>query len=249
MFDDLIDSARAAGAAVLLDGQGGDDLLDAGVAGGRALLTQPMSFVRWAQAERRYTGSAAASARAAFGSRFRPRAPTLPAWLTPDPELRGELLTRLAAAPRDYAAQRGRDAVDAVLAAQREETFDRGLATGIRHLHPLWDDAVVELLDGLPPAALVVGGNPKAPAREYLRARLAQPTGTWPRPALADAPLGALLRAGAEAAWQLTGGLRNLSELGILAGNPSSRDFQQGETVSTLSMDLWIQGLGERRPP
>jgi len=250
VFDALVLEAQAAGARVVLDGQGGDDLLDAGIAGGAALLRRPTDFARWALAERRYTGSALGAARAAVALRLR-RTPetTLPAWIAPDPSLRAELRDRLASAPRGYAERRRLDVVDPVLAAQREATYDRGLRIGMRHLHPLWHPRIVELLDGLPPAALVGAGDPKAPALHYLRSRLEEPRGAWPRPSLADDLLGRAVSAGVSAAWErFGGGPRRLAALGVLAETPYLRDFSLPEIATTLSLESWIHGLGGEAP-
>ncbi|HWJ33453.1 MAG TPA: asparagine synthase-related protein [Gaiellaceae bacterium] len=246
VFDDLVARGRSEGVRVLLDGQGGDDLLDAGMSGGAALLRRPAAFAQWALAERRYTGSAARAIGAVVKRRFLGKeTETLPSWLAPDPALRSELLDRFASVPSTYADQRRLDVLDPLLSAQREETFDRGLRIGLLHTHPLWHPLVVELLSGLPPAALVTGGNPKAPALRYLRSRLQEPRGTWPRPSLADDLLGRAVAAGAPAAWErFGGGPHLLAELGVLAKTPDSRDFPLAEIVATLTIESWIHGLG-----
>ena len=248
VFDSLVETARVAGATVILDGQGGDDLLDAGLAGGRALLGRPWQFLVWARAAARYTSSYRSSVRAGVASRVHPRRATAPAWLAPDAELRARISARFATVPLEYGPLRRADLVDATLAAQREETFDWAARRGLRHLHPLWDHRVVELLDGLPPSALVLGGEPKAPARRYLREHLRRPRGTWPRPALADRTMGALLQTGLTGVWQELKGPKRLVELGVVRENPSSDEFQLTEVSAILSMESWIDGLGGRCP-
>ena len=237
-FDELGLRAHEAGARLLLDGQGGDDLLDAGLAGGRELLLRPRAFAGWLEAERRYTGGRRQSLRAVAGS-FRPRRPpTLPEGLPADPRLRAELVERLASRPRGYAAVREADVTDPALSAQREATFDRGRRLGAEHVHPLWSARLVELLDGLPPAALVAHGDPKSPARAYLAGRLAQPRGAWPRPAVADT----LFRAvAAEAHRHLRepGALENLRALGLV-DKSVDRPYRDGLIWPMLCVDWWI---------
>ncbi len=229
-FDDLALEARERGAEVLLDGQGGDDLLDAGFAAGTLFRRRPVALLRWLQAERRYTGAIRPSLAAL---RDRPRPPErAPDWLAP--ELRDDVERRFAAAPVGYAAVRDADVVDAVLSAQREETFDHGLRTGLFQRHPLWDAELVALLDGLDPAALVAGGHPKSPARRYLRHHVPAVRGAWPRPKTADI-----------VARQILANLRSahprlefLAELGVVRDPAISPT--QGVYWRILSLQDWL---------
>jgi asparagine synthetase B (glutamine-hydrolysing) len=247
VFDGLALRARSDGARLLLDGQGGDDLLDASLSAGRELLLRPRAFRDWLEAERRYVGSAWPSLRAVAGS-FRPRpAPTLPAWLAKDPELRSDLAQRLASRPRRYAEVRAADVLDAVLAAQREEAFDRARSLGMEHAHPLWDDGVVELLDGLSPGALVANGDPKSPARAYLRARLQTPSGPWPRPAVADALMRSTLAKAAAAVPARMDEIPLLAELGVVEHGTTAGAFPSEAIWSIVSLESWLRGWGGDR--
>lgn len=239
VFDDLAVRSREAGAQTLIDGQGGDDLLHAAVAGGRELLLRPRALAEWLLSEKRYVSSVRSSIAALAGS-FRTREPALPQWLAAD--LRPELADRLARRPRRYAEIRSADVVDGVLAAQREEAADFASRHGLRHAHPLWDDEVVSLLDGLPPAALVAGGDPKSPARSYLRRRLSEPAGVWPLPAVADNPVRRLLGAGGEAAWRRLGGARRLFELEILDEGLVPGDLALTSFAIILRVESWLRG-------
>jgi asparagine synthetase B (glutamine-hydrolysing) len=242
-FDELGTQARDQGVRFLLDGQGGDDLLDAGLAAGRELLPHPAAFAGWIRAQRRYTSGARQSLRAVAGS-FRPRRqPVLPAWLPADKALAAELVERLAGRPRRYAEIRAADVLDPILSAQREATFDYGKRGGADHVHPLWSAGVVELLNGLPPAALVARGDPKSPARAYLAGRLARPEGPWPRPAVADTLFRAIL---AEAEERLAAGeaLSTLRKL-ELVDKSDGFAFRRLEIWPMLCVDTWLRARGE----
>jgi hypothetical protein len=245
LFDELVADARAAGVEVLLDGQGGDDLLDAGLPGGRALLRSPIDFVRWLHAERRYVGAPLASARAVVRSLRKPLEPRLPAWLAVDSVLASDLRARIESRPRDYAGVRAADAVDAVLSAQREETFHSAAALGMRHVHPYWTTPLVELLDGLGPAGLVANGDPKSPARSYLRRSLQSPTGSWPRPAVADAPIEGFFEELSRIGWSEAGGVRDLVDLGVLREDTVPNEFAPLELSGIVSVGSWIRHRGE----
>jgi hypothetical protein len=209
--------------------------------GGRELLGRPRALLDWLRGERRYVGSLRGSLGALAS--FRPQAPKLPPWLADD--LRPELESRIAATPRDYAAIRAADVVDAVLAAQREEAFDFAWRHGLRHAHPLWDDEVVSLLDALPPAALVAGGHPKSPARTYLQTRLLEPAGAWPRPAVANEPVRRLL-SDAEAAWHRLGGPKRLVELEILDEGLGPDRLAPAAFLGIVCLESWLQRLGRK---
>ena len=245
VFDGLAATAADEGAQVLVDGQGGDDLLDAGLAAGRALWPRPLPLAAWLLAERRYAGSLTAPLRHLAGTlRPDPRpAPSPPAWLA-EP-FRSEVAARLAARPRTYAEIRRADVTDAMLAAQREETFDAGLRVGLTHRHPLWDAELVQLVDGLPPLALVARGDPKSPARAYLRQRIPAMRGTWPRPALATDLLGGLMARDGARLWARVGAGERLASLGLIDPGTSIEGYHMGSRWAILALEYWIERSGE----
>jgi asparagine synthetase B (glutamine-hydrolysing) len=212
IFEELATDAVTAGAGVLMDGLGGDELLDAGYAAGRALLQRPWWLAAWLLAERRYAGSAAGSLRT-LARRGRPT----------------------------YAAERARDILDPALGEQREETFDRGCRTGLPRRHPLWSADVVELLQGLPPEALVERGDPKSPARAYLRRRIPEIAGVWPRPKVADTFATQVLD---ELRRRLAAtGTPRLAELGIERGKNGVKTLSFGQIWPMLSLENWLAGV------
>jgi len=187
-------------------------LLDAGYVAGRALLRRPWWLLDWLRAEQRYAGGAKGSLRA-LADRRRPA----------------------------YAEERARDAVDATLAMHREATFDLGLRTGLPRRHPLWDADLVDLLDGLPPEALVAGGDPKSPARAYLRRRIPELQGSWPRPRVADtlaSDVLADLRARLAA-----GGTPRLAHLGVGSEADSNPNLPFSRIWPMLSLESWLAGV------
>jgi Asparagine synthase len=239
VFDGLAATAAAEGVKVLADGQGGDDLVDAGLAGGPAMLPNPLALASWLLAERRYGGSFRAPLRYLVRPlRHGMRSTQAPAWLA-EP-FRTEIAVRLAARPRTYAEIRRADLTDAVLAAQREETLDAGRRCGLTHCHPLWDSELVRLLDSLPPRALVAGGDPKSPARAYLRLRVPAVRGAWPRPALATDLLDGLLARDGERLWNQTGVGKQLSSIGVLELGTPLAGYPRGSAWPTMAVEYWM---------
>jgi asparagine synthetase B (glutamine-hydrolysing) len=238
VFDGLAATAAAEGVKVLVDGQGGDDLVDAGLAGGSALWPRPLPLVSWLLSERRYAGSLLSPLRHLIRTIRLGTSSTAepPDWLA-EP-YRTDIAARLAARPRAYAEIRRADLTDAVLSAQREETLDTGWRLGLTHVHPFWDSEMVRLLDSLPPQALVTGGYPKSPARMYLRERVPAVHGAWPRPALATDLLGGLLaRAGARV-WARTGPGEQLAKLGLIESPKGCYPSRGAWPI--LSVEYWL---------
>jgi asparagine synthetase B (glutamine-hydrolysing) len=250
IFDDLAAAAQSRGAEVLLDGQGGDELLDAGYEAGRVLAgvlaRSPLALYDWARAERAYTGRLRSSVKILaldlLGRRDR-NPPALPDWLADD--LREPLQARFDARPRGYDAIREADVLDGVLAAQREETFDRGRMTGLEQRHPFWDPQVVSLLDGLPPAALVAGGDPKAPARHYLSQRVPTIAGRWPQPRAA-ALVSGQVAAQLQGLLSAQGGLPVFEEHGVVRPDAFESGVADTQIWRMMALDAWFQNvLGE----
>ena len=236
VFDGLAEHAVARGATLLFDGIGGDELLDPGIAAGRALRRRPIAFARWLRAESRFTTTARSSLRAVLAPRAGP--PLLPDWVAPDPALRRALEERLVSPPRDLASTHEADLLDPVAAAGREEAFTHSASLGLTRHHPLWDPGVVELLFGLDPAGFSAGGLPKAPVRGYLARRVPSLTGPWPRPEYADHVLAGMF---SEAGRLAGGGFPFLEELGI---SPRARDtpmFDPEQMLAILRVERWIR--------
>lgn len=230
VFDDLLAAAGERGVAVVLDGIGGDELLDAGLGPARSFLRAGrLGALRdLIRAERAYGGAGATSVLRSALRRGRPPRPApLPAWVV-DPALRRALEERAAAPPPDD------DLLDTFVAAGREASFAAGAAGGYLHAQPLLDAEVVGLVRGLPREALVRGGDAKSPARAYLRARVSGIAGPWPRPAVVGEMLDRLLRDAAPA----SGGA--LGELGIDPG-AAATDLDSGLVWSMLSVLRWLE--------
>lgn len=238
--EELLAAALADGRAVVLDGMGGDEVLDAGLAPARAFLRRGnvRALADLARAERGFSGL---PARAVLRAALVPRRPTrpepAPAWIA-DPALARALGERAAAPPPDD------DLLDTFTAAGLETGVQAGIERGIRFVHPFYEPALVELLRGLPEAALVRGGEAKSPARAYLRQRLPVLTGRWPRPAVVAELLDTLLSE--------TGRLDAplLASLGVVRRDIGSRpQLAADERWGILSLEGWvgdIRGPGER---
>lgn len=250
-FDDLAREARDDGYKVVLDGQGGDELLDVTPAQG-AELARRLRFgdvARLVAANRTYTGvSTLRSLRQVLGS-LRPRVPqprTLPPWLAPDPALRRSLTDRLAPPPRTLAEVHQIDVLDPYLAHAREETFDAGRRHGIAYRHPYWDAEVVELLHALPPEAFLAGGDPKSPARTYVRGHAPAISGRWPRPAVADELIAAVVAQEGKLAWAELGGPKTLHELGILDPTHPFEGYSASNLWVILCVEQWLRSHRDR---
>lgn len=240
VFHGLLADAHAAGCTVLLDGAGGDELLDAGLAPARALLRRGrLGALRdLAEAERLYAGGSLLHVlRAALG-RARPPCPEpVPGWVA-DPALRRELDERATQPPPDD------HLLDTFLAASAEVAADTAFAGSYRHLRPFFDPAVVELVRGLPPEALVRGGDPKSPARAYVCVRIPSLPGRWPRPAVVGPLLDQVVAAGSASAWRALGGPQRLDTLGLRIPREPAGDFDFGLDWTMLSMEQWLRHIG-----
>ena len=95
-----------------------------------------------------------------------------------------------------------------------EEAFVARRRFSLPVLKPLLDPDVVEFLYRLRPTALISGGLTKAPAREFLSARLSFPA-DWPK-ASADPAWQLLMRSEGAGAWEALGGIEVLSAAGIV---------------------------------
>jgi asparagine synthetase B (glutamine-hydrolysing) len=233
----LRQAALGRGAVVLLDGGGGDELLDPGLDPARGFLRRARlgALFDLARAEHAYTGAHAHTVlRAAVGrGRPAPREP-LPDWIR-DPALRAALEERAASAPSD-------DLLDGFGAAAREASFAAAQEGGYVHAHPFYDHEVVALGRGLPEEALVRGGDPKSPARAYVRSALPQIAGRWPRPAVVGSMQDDLLARVRESP----------PAAGVLAGlglDHSNGRWESGLAWARMSLAAWFDNLEHRMRP
>ncbi len=230
VYDDLVGDAQALGVSTVLDGIGGDELLDAALRPARrALVRGRVSVLREiAAAERAYAGGGMRTViRGALGRGRR--------WEPPpyiDPAYR-PALAELAARPHD-------DLLSGRIAAGWEEIWDAGSRQGIAYCHPLWDAEVVSLIRGLPVEALVAGGQAKSPARAYLSERVSAIQGPWPRPAVANTLIRALYAEYAQRARPRVLEFPGLRELGAISGDLSAERFPLPTFVAMLLCERWL---------
>jgi hypothetical protein len=132
--------------------------------------------------------------------------------------------------------------LDAFSAAAIETAFDTGARGGFKHAHPMLDGDLVALVRGLPVEALVRGGEPKSPARAYLRDRVPSITGAWPRPSMAGDMLAELMRQ--RHAYADARGSAALAELGLRPPPPGA---EGGSSMAlawlTLSTGQWLHAV------
>jgi asparagine synthase (glutamine-hydrolysing) len=255
VFDGLVLDARESGVRVILDGQGGDELLDATLLRGRELLRRRKlgGMIDLIRADRAYTGSSRVTTlRGALGAlRNAPGRPReLPAWLAPDPVVRRALVEQAATPmPRSHAAIRRADLLDPYMAHAREDAFDAAEHREMTHCHPLWDAEVVALLCGLPPEAFVRGGEPKSPARAYVRSRIPSLEEPWPRPQVANDLLSAIVEEQGPSLWQQLGGPRLLGSLGVLNPDHPFARFAPGHVWAIMSLEQWLRRQGSEVVP
>lgn len=225
--EELIQQALRAGCRTILDGVGGDEVLDPGLDPARAFLRRGQlgALVSLARAERRYSGATARTVLRAALRRPARSHPAPPAWVA-DPALRRELNDRSDGRADDVPH------LDTFAAAGREATFARAAAGGFRVVEPFADPGVVELLQGLPARALTRGGEPKSPARRYLRECLPTLTGQWPRPAVVHGLLDAIMAHAPSATAPF------LADLGLA---PEMAELDMAERWDMLSLEGWFQ--------
>ncbi len=226
------------GALVLLDGGGGDELLDPGLDPARGFLRRARvgALLDLARAEHAYTGAHAYQVLRAAVGRGRPALPEpLPDWVR-DPALRATLAERAASPPPDD------DLLDGFGAAAREAAFTAAQEGGYVHAHPFYDHDVVALGRGLPEEALVRGGDPKSPARAYVRSALPEIVGRWPRPAVVGSMQDDLL----------AHGTASPPARGLLAGlgiDHPEEGLDSSLLWAMMSLAAWSENLEHRMRP
>ena len=228
VFDDLVAEAQESGVTAILDGIGGDDLLDAGLSSAWPALRSGRLDVllRLAAAERGYTGGGMLSVLKAAVPRRR-------AWSAPH-----FIARHHHAALAERANLTHDDLLSTRLVAGWEETWDTGLRLGLASRHPLWDASVVGIVRGLPRESLIANGEAKSPARSYLRARIPLQTGRWPRPEVADSLLEALEREHDIYAPPAES-FRNLIKLGVIDADVRQEGLALSLVTTILACERW----------
>ncbi len=212
---DLVDDALTRGHSVLLDGLGGDAVLDPG-------LEPPARLLR----RRRLR---------ALGDVTGPRE-SLPRWIA-DPELRVELEERAASAAAD-------DLLDPFMAAGIEASFLAGAEGGYRLAHPFLDADVVALVRGLADEEPDRGGEPTSPLRTYLRVPLPPDLSFhWARPPVATDIPEELLRLQRRDLEATLRGTPILEGLGITQPNVTDSDISVTVEWLVLAMEQWLEAV------
>ncbi len=284
-YDALIDEAVRRGCTVILTGEGGDEwlvprplyaadrlavldlagLYQLWMARRRAVpfpAVTTLGTVFWSSAARPLlrqaagAGLQALSPSAARSYRLRRFSNSLPAWLAPDPHLRGALV-ELAVdglpdpAPRALYEQDKRKLIGhARLGVLMEEWYEDGRGRGVRILEPLLDADLVEFLYHVPPQVLLRGGQTKWLARATLERRLPGLVPHWPKPVYADRFWLSLMGREGPNAWRRLGGVSQLAEAGVVdpgrfgsaVESASSSDFSTATQVwATCMLESWLR--------
>jgi asparagine synthase (glutamine-hydrolysing) len=145
-----------------------------------------------------------------------------PAWVARDPALRRELERRHASsmerpAPRSLYLRSVRYALDSPLVSmEKEEIFEIGRRNGFREVMPYWDADLVALLYRAPVEILNRGGRSKGLVRQSVAQRFPALGFDRQRKVAATAFYRSVLRTEGPPIWQSLGGVRALSDLGIV---------------------------------
>jgi asparagine synthase (glutamine-hydrolysing) len=286
-YDTLIEEGVRRGCTVILTGEGGDEWLvprSSYAADRLAKLDLAGLYRVWLSRHRSVPFSATRTLRTVFWDwaarplfrqvsgaalnawsppavrayRLRRVLRSLPAWLTPDRDLRRALVELAVDAlpdpsPRSLYEQGKRTLVGyARLGLLMEEWFEDGRSRGVRILEPLLDPDLLEFLYAVPPQVLIRGGQTKWLARASLERHLPGLPAHWPNPVYAD-PFWLFLmaREGPEA-WRRLGGITSLAELGVVdpdrfrsAVESAFRgaDFSTATQVwAAWTLETWLRG-------
>jgi len=188
----------------------------------------------------------------------------IPAWVAPDPELRGDLLLRREnAVERQFSTRfsRGRHAfyisnaeeiyMHPLSAGDREEDFEVGKLVGQRLDHPYWDTRLIRRLHEIPPEWLSHNGYSKGLVREPIATRFPALGLEKKKKVMSMRFFVELMMKGLPPAWEFVGGLKALSELGAVdpqildsevSGMVSSGDgFRLNRVLYLLNMESWAR--------
>jgi asparagine synthase (glutamine-hydrolysing) len=274
--------AGGEGAGVVLTGRGGDewltvtpylmaDLAARGDVGGiwRMLQTWRRSHVSlglkgsarlvWNTAGRPLTS--AALDKVAHGPWHARRRRRLlrerPAWVAPDPAIRGAMDARIerwidpARPPQGFYVREMRTALfHPGITHDMEETQEFGRRNGQRMLHPFWDVDLVNALYRVPPDLLMRDGRSKWLLRRRLEARLPGLGLEGRTKVSAGGVFTGMMAREARPAWDRLGGLQTLSEAGIVSdlgvgsASPSIDELGRsgaGRLWAMLTLEAWAR--------
>jgi hypothetical protein len=151
---------------------------------------------------------------------------------------------------RDSANERKLEGVHLVVPMENRFLFSR--SAGVHFSNPALDPDLVEFLYGLPTALLNLGGRGKGLAWESVRRRAGQNPARLLGFANVDGFLASLVRAEGPRTLERLGGLRRLSELGIvderafaqaLRGPGLGAELSYYQAWHTLSCEAWLMRL------
>jgi asparagine synthetase B (glutamine-hydrolysing) len=282
-YDALLETAKREGCEVLLDGEGGNQLLEVRPqwAADRLLRGDVIALAEMWRAEQQYTrrGRLKLAKFLLFDSGLRPIARefahgrlrrlsmgasrkwlvrrahgALPAWLAPDPRVRGALIESLAA-PR--VAGKSRSLYARVLERSLDNVADSMLLEGsflttrtslVRRPSPYYDSALIGFAHSVSPRVLFLGSRYKGIAYESYRRRAPGKTAEKLGVARPARYFSHLLDRDGPSVLQYLGGLRCLEQMGIietgragelLRDQVSLTPYQRWQLLAT---EAWLRG-------
>jgi asparagine synthase (glutamine-hydrolysing) len=186
-----------------------------------------------------------------------PNRPELPDWAVPDHALRHELDARAEVGYRTYASdslyvQEMRKAMDHPLVAMEiEEVFEESRRLSLPVRQPFWDAGLVDLLFRTPPLLLIRDGRSKGLVRASLARRFPDVGFERQRKPVALNYFCSLILRDAAAAWDKVGGVRALSEMGLVdsarIGAEIQRIIKEQDVHNAyriwdvLNMEVWLR--------
>lgn len=197
--------------------------------------------------------------RAWHRQRHRTLVRSIPDWIAPDPPLRAEVEARaermiLPARPGRagfYGRELQLSLRHTLVTMEMEEHFEFGRRNDVTLCHPYLDTDLVELLYGLSPRALTLGGRTKGLIRQAIASRF--PALGFERQKKVDATnfSRAMLRREGAQAWAATNGLTSLTTLGVVDPArvaPMVADLLRGQQPArnyliwtTLNLETWAR--------
>jgi asparagine synthase (glutamine-hydrolysing) len=185
-----------------------------------------------------------------------------PNWLAPDSDLRRLASEREVTRPSElqpgkdrfaYYLWDGRKSLDhAVVSLEMEEDFEVARRLGLLEVHPYWDPDLVEFLFRTPPELLLRGGRGKGLVRHMLAERFPDLGFESQKKVVSTGFFRSIMLREATRAWQTTGGITALDELGVVDARGfddavrsivSRQDLTAAYRIwDVLSLEAWARG-------
>ena len=181
-----------------------------------------------------------------------------PSWVAPDPQVRASMDERVdqwiaPARPRQgfYVREMRTALLHPAITQDLEETQEFGRRLGLNVLHPYWDVDVIDLLYRAPPRLLMADGRSKWLLRRRLAERLPGLGLERRGKVSANSVFRNLMQRQAKLAWDRLGGVRALSELGVVSSSGvqsavpamlgAGPTQHTGHVWELLTLETWVR--------